>query len=105
VNEKTGEIIETLSIITTPPNSLTGKIHNNPDAPNGPRMLLLIKQGEALNYLNENLNMNEIKKFFNPYDEKEMKAHTVLRFQKKENAEFFNALKITEYFEYPELAA
>jgi putative SOS response-associated peptidase YedK len=105
VNEKSGEVIESFSIITTPPNTLTGKIHNNPDAPNGSRMLLLIKHEEALNYLNENLNIEDIKKFFNPYDANEMQAHTVLRFQRKENLEFFNTPKITEYCEYPELVA
>ena len=66
-------------------------------------MLLLIKEEEALNYLNENLNTEEIKKFFKPYDEKEMTAHTVLRFQRKENAQFLNSSKVQEYYEYPVL--
>lgn len=105
VNEQTGEISESFSIITTPPNPLVEKIHNNPDAPNGSRMLLLIKEDEALNYLNENLTTEEIKQFFEPYDEKEMTAHSVLRFQRKENSQFLNSSKVQEYFKYPELVA
>ena len=105
VNEQSGEITDSFSIITTPANSLTGKIHNKPDASNGPRMLLLINHDEALKYLDEKLNMNEIKNFFKPYDEKEMTAHTVLRFQRRENSEFLNTPKVQEYYEYPELAA
>lgn len=102
---KTGVMIDSFSIITTPPNPLTGKIHNNPDAPNGSRMLLLIKPDDAIEYLNENLKTEEIKKFFKPYNEKEMKAHTVLRFQRKENFHYFNTPKVQEYYEYPELVA
>ncbi|NOU19293.1 MAG: hypothetical protein HOO91_17180 [Bacteroidales bacterium] len=105
VDEQTGEISESFSIITTPPNPLVEKIHNNPDAPNGSRMLLLIKEDEALNYLNENLTIEEVKQFFKPYDEKEMTAHSVLRFQRKENSQFLNSSKVQEYFEYPELVA
>lgn len=105
VNESTGEISESFSIITTPPNPMVEKIHNNPKAPNGSRMLLLIKPEMALNYLDENLNTADIKKFFVPFDANEMKAHTVLRFQRKENMQYFNSEKITEYCEYPELVA
>lgn len=105
VNEQTGEITESFSIITTPPNALTAKIHNSPDSPNGSRMLLLVKHDDALNYLNEKLTTDELKKFFKPYDEKEMTAHTVLRFQRKENLPFFNTPKVQEYHEYPELVA
>ena len=104
VNEQSGELTEFLSIITTLPNPLTARIHNNPIAPNGSRMLLLIRQDEALNYLDEKLDTAGIKRFFKPYDEGEMSAHTVLRFQKKENYPYFNTPRVREYFEYPELA-
>jgi len=103
VDEQTGEIKDSFSIITTPPNPLTEKIHNNPDAPNGSRMLLLVKEEEAMDYLNENLGTEDIKRFFHPYDATEMQAHTVLRFQRKENSQFLNTEKVQEYFEYPEL--
>ena len=71
----------------------------------GPRMLLLIPVNNALNYLNENLNTNQIKEFIKPYNENEMKAHTVLRFQRKEFAEYINSPKVQEFHNYPELAA
>jgi putative SOS response-associated peptidase YedK len=105
VNQETGEVTESFSIITTLPNPLVAKIHNNPKAPNGPRMLLLINQEKALEYLNGDLNTEGIKKFLIPYDEKEMKAHTVLRFLKKENTQFIDSPKVQEYYNYPELAA
>jgi len=53
LNQETGEVSDTVSIITTPPNPMVAKIHNNPKAPNGSRMLLLIEQEKALDYLNE----------------------------------------------------
>jgi putative SOS response-associated peptidase YedK len=105
VDEKTGEITDSFSIMTTIPNELTAKIHNNPQAPNGPRMLVLIKPEEALNYLDSSLKTDQIKQFFKPYNQNEMKAHTVLRFQRKENAQFLNTPSITELYEYPELVA
>jgi hypothetical protein len=85
--------------------NLTEKIHNNPKAPNGSRMLLMIHKNQALDYLNEKLSAADIKKFFIPYDEREMKAHPVIRFQRKEFAEFINSPKVQEFCEYKELAA
>jgi putative SOS response-associated peptidase YedK len=105
INQETGEISETFSIITVPPNPLVTNIHNNPKAPNGPRMLLLIPQNKALSYLDENLNMNQIKDFLKPFDQSAMQAHTVVRFLKKENYVYVNTPKVQEYFDYPELAA
>ncbi|MDP4210455.1 MAG: SOS response-associated peptidase family protein [Bacteroidota bacterium] len=105
LNHDTGEVAETFSIITTPPNPLVAKIHNNPKAPNGPRMLLLIEPENALTYLNENLKTNDIKSLFLPYSEQNMQAHTVLRFQRKENLQFLNTPIVLEYCEYPELVA
>jgi putative SOS response-associated peptidase YedK len=105
LNEQTGEVAESFSIITTPPNPLTAKIHNNPKAPNGSRMLLLINPEQALDYLNEKLPAPEIKKFFDPYPEKEMTAHPVVRFQRKEFAHYINTSKVQEPCEYKELVA
>jgi putative SOS response-associated peptidase YedK len=105
VDQETGEVFDMFSIITTPPNPLIGKIHNNPKAPNGPRMLLLIPGEDALNYLDENLNTNQIKELLKPLNDTEMKAHTVARFLKKEFVDYINSPRVQEYFEYPELAA
>jgi len=102
-DESTGEIKETLSIITTPANNLTRKLHNNPDAPNGPRMLLLIPEKLAIDFLDAGLNSNHIKEFFKPFDENNMKAHTVIQFLRKENLEFINTPNVQELYEYEEL--
>lgn len=105
INEETGEVSESFSIITTPPNPLTEKIHNNPKAPNGSKMLLLIKPERVPDYLNEKLSITEMKKLFLPYDEKLMKAHPVMRFQRKEYIEYLNTPKVLEHCDYPELVA
>lgn len=100
-----GESINTLSIITTPPNAMVAKIHNNPKAPNGSRMLLLIPENKTLDYLNEKLTKSEIEKFFQPYPQADMQAHPVMRFLKKENYQYLNSEKVLEEFNYPELVA
>lgn len=104
VDQFTGEIKETFSIITTNPNPFVGRIHNNPDAPNGPRMLVLIQREKALEYLEDTKDIKKLSSFFVPMNENHMKAHTVLRFQKKEFLEYQNTPKVLEYCEYPELA-
>jgi putative SOS response-associated peptidase YedK len=104
IDKKTGQEINKFSLITTPPNPLVGKIHNNPDAENGPRMLLLIPRERTREYLDETLDANQLKSFFKPYPEDTMKAHTVLRFQTKENAPYLNTARNIEYCNYPELS-
>lgn len=103
VDQTTGEIQEQFSIITTNPNALTGRIHNNPDAPNGPRMLVLIQREKALEYLEDTKDIQKLSSFFIPFNENQMKAHTVVRFQKKEFLEHQTSPKVLEYCEYPEL--
>jgi putative SOS response-associated peptidase YedK len=104
IDKKTGEEKGMFSIITTTPNSFVGRIHNNPEAPNGPRMLLLLPRESAIEYLDETKDQKSIKSFFQPYDQEKMKAHTVLRFQRKENAQFFNTPKVLEPCQYPEFS-
>lgn len=103
-DEKSGEQKDTFSIITTPPNTTTQKLHNNPKAPNGPRMLLLLEKDSSLDFLNPNLKTNEIKEFFKPYDPSKMKSYPVLQFLKKENVGYFGTERIIEPFTYAELA-
>ncbi len=103
-DEETGEIQRFFSIITTRGNPLVTSIHNNPDAPNGPRMLALVQRESALDYLADGNDIRKISSYLVPLDEKLMKAHTVLRFQKKDNILFQNTPKVLEYVEYPELA-
>ncbi len=105
IDKKTGQEKGMFSIITTTPNEFVGKIHNNPEAPNGPRMLLLVPRESSMEYLDESLDQKQIKSFFKPYDQEKMKAHTILRFQRKEFAQFFNTPKVLEYCQYSELSA
>ncbi len=103
LNENTGEVSETFSIITTPPNELARKIHNNPKAPNGSRMLLLVPEEKAGSYLDATLDAQEVKNLLKPFPAGGMKAHPVLRFQRKENMHLMNTEKVREPFPYPEL--
>ncbi len=95
--------IDTFSIITTPPNELAKKIHNNPKAPSGPRMLLLLEKNEVLDFLNPRLKENEIKSFLKPYDAEKLMAHPIIKFLKKENSQYLETEKVREPFNYPGL--
>lgn len=99
----TEEVFDSFTLINTPPNSLTGQIHNNPKALNGPRMLLLFTEDQALNYLEAKLNINQIKDLLKPLDDKYMEAHTVVRFLKKEFVDYSHTHKVQELYKYPEL--
>jgi putative SOS response-associated peptidase YedK len=105
VNTKTGEITDSFSIITTPPNEITKKLHNNPDAPNGPRMLLIIDKEKATEFLNPKLSINQIKEFLAPYDHNKILYHPTIPFLRKEFAGQANSEKVQEQFNYPELDA
>ena len=104
VTSETGDFCESFTLITTPPNSLIQAIHNNPKAPNGPRMLLLFTEDEALKYLDEKLNINHIKELLKPLNESYMEAHTVARFLKKDFVDYIDSPKVQEFYQYPELA-
>lgn len=106
VDKSTGEIIETFSVITTPPNNTIKKLHNNPKAPNGARMLLILDYNQILDYLDETFTKDDIRRqFFNPYADEKMKYHPTIRFLKKENHQYLSSIKVQEPFEYPELVA
>jgi putative SOS response-associated peptidase YedK len=101
---KTGDITSGFSIISTPPNEVTAKLHNNPKAPNGARMLLILGYEDAISYLDANLNKYEIENnFFKVYEASKMKIHPTLSFLKKENLAFIASEKVQEPFVYPEL--
>ena len=105
VNTKTGEITDSFSIITTPPNEITKKLHNNPDAPNGPRMLLIIDKEKAAGFLDQKLSTSQIKEFLVPYDQNKILYHPTIPFLRKEFVEQANTEKVQESFCYPELGA
>lgn len=106
VDKTTGEIFENFSIITTPPNSLTHKLHNNPKAPNGSRMLLLMNYNQIIDYLDESLRKDDLKnEFFKAFPEKQMNYHPTVRFLKKEFQDYLFSPKVQEPFRYDELIA
>ncbi len=105
VDHQTGEVKETLSIITTPPNDITRILHNNPEAPNGSRMLLIIEPDKVAEFLDERLSQKGVASFFRPFPSEEMAYHPVIRFLKREFSHLVNTPKVQEAFVYPELVA
>jgi putative SOS response-associated peptidase YedK len=103
-DKETGEIIPGFSIITTKPNQLAEKLHNNPKAPNGPRMLLLLDKGDVMKYLDPGLTKEELKSLFAPFDDKLMDAYPVARFLRKEFSGSLNSEDVRHRIDYPELA-
>jgi len=74
LNESTGEVKNTFSIITTTANPLLERIHNTRK-----RMPVILKQEDEKKYLDKSLDANEIDAFLKPYDASQMQAHTVSR--------------------------
>jgi len=74
LNEGTGEVKNTFSIITTRANPLLERIHNTRK-----RMPVILKRENEKEYLDSSLHAGEIDAFLDPYDDKEMQAHTVSR--------------------------
>jgi putative SOS response-associated peptidase YedK len=103
-DQETGEIIAGFSIITTKPNPLAEKLHNNPKAPHGPRMLLLINKEDVLKYLDPDLNKDGLQDLFKPYDDRLMDAYPVPRFLRKEYTGNLNSDDVRQRIDYPELA-
>jgi putative SOS response-associated peptidase YedK len=72
LNESTGEVRNTFSIITTKANPLLERIHNTRK-----RMPVILKREDEKEYLDMNLHAGDIDALLQPYDDKEMQAHTV----------------------------
>lgn len=100
----TGEIVSKFSILTTPPNNLARRIHNNPKAPNGSRMLLLLPQESIQTYLDPHTSKEKLKELFAPYPDDNMEAYPVPRFLRKNFSGHLNSPKVREKVDYPELA-
>lgn len=103
VDEETGEISAGFSIITTPPNKLAQKLHNNPKSPNGSRMLLLLSEESIKDYLNPKASKEQLKELFKPYLDEHMEAYPTVRFLKKEFADKINTEEVRRKIDYPEL--
>ena len=96
-NPMTGEIIPTVTIVTTKGNDLMKDIHNNPKLQE-PRMPLILAENEIQNWLEGNA--EEIQALIRPSNV-EIKAHTVRRLKGK-NA-LGNVREVQEEYYYPEL--
>lgn len=74
VNHDTGEVKQTVSMITTAANPMMEVIHNMKK-----RMPFILDKETAFNWLNEDLKETEIAELMKPYEENKMKYHTVGR--------------------------
>lgn len=74
VNPQTGEIKETVSMITTAANPLMETIHNRKK-----RMPLILDDFTAQEWLNTDLRENQLMEIMRPYPEEKMSYHTVGR--------------------------
>ena len=98
VNKETGEIINTVSIITTEANPLMAKIHNSKM-----RMPLILPKELEREWINPNLKPEEISDLIKPFDENKMDAYTISKLitNRTENPD---KKEVQLPFEYPELA-
>lgn len=99
VDKSTGEIINSFSIITTAANPLMARIHNSKA-----RMPVILLKEKEKDWLNPDLNDEQIRSFFSGIDERKMQAHTISKLitSRKENS---NAPEVQEKFHYQELEA
>ena len=74
IDQQTGEILNTFSIITTPANPLMEKIHNLKK-----RMPLILSQDDEMKWLDPDLKTDRIKELIKPFPESKMTAYTISR--------------------------
>lgn len=96
-DRKSGELIRTYSIITTPANELMELVHNNKK-----RMPLILEPEDGMNWLKSDLCDEEIKSFFKPFDTAKLKATPIKKINPKLNYE--DDPGITVYYHYEELS-
>ena len=97
INERTGEIENTFSIITTRANPLLARIHNTRK-----RMPVMLRHEDEKKWLNLEVDSREVDAMLVPYDDREMEAYTVSRLlsSKKANS---NTPEVMIPFAYEEL--
>lgn len=103
LDEETGELLVSFSIVTTEGNELLTKIHNNPKL-QGPRMPLIIPQeieDRWLDPVDDELDIKAIQQLIRSYPNDVLEAYTVRRLRGKEY--IGNVEEISEPFEYEEL--
>ncbi len=103
-NKDNGEIVHSISIVTTDGNELLSQIHNNPKM-SGPRMPLLLPkeiQEHWLDEVNSKSDQDAIRDLIKPFEANKMEAYPVGRLRGKHAVG--NIPKVMERVDYPELA-
>lgn len=98
INEQTGEIINTFSIVTTKGNSALAKIHNNPKL-NEPRMPLILDEINCKQWLSGN--KNEATQLIKTNHKIELNTHTVRRLKGRDY--LGNIKSAQDEYSHPEL--
>jgi putative SOS response-associated peptidase YedK len=96
-DKESGEIISSFSILTTEANPMMAKIHNSKL-----RMPVIIPSENETDWLNSELSMDDISRFFIPFDQEQMKAHTVSKLISSRSQDT-NVPEAIEYHQYSEL--
>jgi len=97
VNQETGELKNTFSIITTRANPLLAKIHNTKK-----RMPVILKPDDEQRWLNCKLDITEIDSMLASYDETSLEAYTVSKLISTKGRDT-NVPEVMEKFKYSEL--
>ena len=97
LNKETGEIVETLSLITTKANEFMSKIHNNPKLKEA-RMPLILSDENASKWLEDNSNISDL---LVPNASEPLKSWTVNKLKGKSYVG--NVLEVQKKREYVEL--
>lgn len=98
VDQSTGACYDTFSIVTTPANPLMEMIHNSKK-----RMPLMLDFEAADKWINPLSTTEEIKSIILPYDERNMKAHTISKVAGNSKTDR-NYPEIFQPVNYPELS-
>ncbi|MBN8701651.1 MAG: SOS response-associated peptidase [Bacteroidetes bacterium] len=98
VDKSTGEIVNTFSICTTEANPLMAKIHNTKL-----RMPVILHRELEKSWLDASSSKEDILKFSDPFEEQQMKAHTISKLitSRTENS---NVPEIMDVVKFDELA-
>jgi putative SOS response-associated peptidase YedK len=97
-DKETGELLKTFTILTTDANPMMARIHNIKK-----RMPVILPQELWNAWLDPSLTREQIATFFQPLEDRAMKAHTISKLITTRGADT-NVPEIAQKFEYPELA-
>jgi putative SOS response-associated peptidase YedK len=98
MNDTTGAVKNTFSIVTTTANSLLEKIHNTRK-----RMPVILKREDEKRWLNEDVSMDELGSMLKPFDNEDMAAHTISRLISTKS-EITNTPEVMKEYVYKELS-